>query len=49
MGGWGIIGTELGMKLAEGGEEVHFIRSNLAFRIGKALGNIFYDEVEVNE
>ncbi len=31
MGGSGIIATELGIKLAERGHEVHFITSNIPF------------------
>ncbi len=49
MGGSGIIATELGIKLAERGHEVHFITSNLPFRIRKPLPNIFYHQVEVNQ
>ena len=37
MGGSGIIATELGIKMAERGHEVHFITSNLPFRIRKPL------------
>ncbi len=39
MGGSGIIATELGIKLAERGHEVHFITSNIPFRIRKPLPN----------
>lgn len=37
MGGSGIIATELGIKLAERGHEVHFITSNIPFRIRKTI------------
>ena len=39
MGGSGIIATELGIKMAERGHEVHFITSNIPFRIRKPLPN----------
>ena len=35
MGGSGIIATELGIKMAERGHDVHFITSNIPFRIRK--------------
>ncbi|WP_145458040.1 N-acetyl-alpha-D-glucosaminyl L-malate synthase BshA [Staphylococcus pettenkoferi] len=49
MGGSGIIATELGIKLAERGHVVHFITSNIPFRIRKPLPNITFHQVEVNQ
>ncbi|AMY04762.1 N-acetyl-alpha-D-glucosaminyl L-malate synthase BshA [Staphylococcus condimenti] len=49
MGGSGIIATELGIILAERGHDVHFITSNLPFRIRKPLPNITFHQVEVNQ
>lgn len=48
MGGSGIIATELGIKLAERGHDIHFITSNIPFRIRKPLPNITFHQVEVN-
>ncbi|MCP8596710.1 N-acetyl-alpha-D-glucosaminyl L-malate synthase BshA, partial [Acinetobacter baumannii] len=45
----GIIATELGIKLAERGHEVHFITSNIPFRIRKPLPNMIFHQVEVNQ
>lgn len=49
IGGSGIIATELGIKMAERGHEVHFITSNIPFRIRKPLPNITIHQVEVNQ
>ena len=49
MGGSGIIATELGIKMAERGHEVHFITSNIPFRIRKPLPNMTFHQVEVNQ
>lgn len=49
MGGSGIIATELGIKIAERGHDVHFITSNIPFRIRKPLPNITFHQVEVNQ
>lgn len=49
MGGSGIIATELGIKLAERGHDIHFIISNIPFRIRKPLPNITFHQVEVNQ
>lgn len=49
MGGSGIIATELGIKMAERGNDVHFITSNIPFRIRKPLPNITFHQVEVNQ
>ncbi|MEW9669795.1 N-acetyl-alpha-D-glucosaminyl L-malate synthase BshA [Ammoniphilus sp. 3BR4] len=48
VGGSGVIATELGKLLAERGHVVHFITSDMPFRLGKFYPNIFYHEVEVN-
>ncbi|TPX81209.1 N-acetyl-alpha-D-glucosaminyl L-malate synthase BshA [Staphylococcus capitis] len=45
----GIIATELGIKMAERGHDVHFITSNIPFRIRKPLPNITFHQVEVNQ
>lgn len=49
MGGSGIIATELGIKMSERGHDVHFITSNIPFRIRKPLPNITFHQVEVNQ
>lgn len=49
MGGSGIIATELGIMLAERGHDIHFITSNIPFRIRKPLPNITFHQVEVNQ
>lgn len=49
MGGSGVIATELGIKMAERGHEVHFITSNIPFRIRKPLPNMIFHQVEVNQ
>lgn len=48
VGGSGIIATELGMLLAERGNEIHFITSSVPFRLNKIHPQIFYHEVELN-
>lgn len=48
VGGSGIIATELGMLLAERGNEIHFITSSVPFRLNKIHPKIFYHEVELN-
>ncbi|MRN63257.1 N-acetyl-alpha-D-glucosaminyl L-malate synthase BshA [Staphylococcus saprophyticus] len=49
MGGSGIIATELGIKLAQRGHDIHFITSNIPFRIRKPLPNMTFHQVEVNQ
>lgn len=49
VGGSGVIATELGKALAERGHEVHFITSDVPFRLDKVYANLFYHEVEVNQ
>lgn len=46
-GGSGIVATELGMQLAKRGHKVHFIASEVPFRlIGPWKKNIYYHEVD---
>lgn len=47
IGGSGVIATELGMKLADLGHEVHFITSSMPFRLNKIYPQIYYHEVEI--
>src|SRR6056297_2157034 len=49
VGGSGVIATELGKLLAEKGYEIHFIASNIPFRLNRVYSNIYYHEVEVNK
>ncbi len=49
MGGSGIIATELGIKMAKRGHEVHFITSNTPFRIHFQMPNITVHQVDVNQ
>ena len=46
-GGSGVVATELGKALAERGHEIHFIASDLPFRLSHVAGNIFFHEVNV--
>jgi L-malate glycosyltransferase len=48
VGGSGVIATELGKLLAERGHIVHFITSDMPFRLGKFYKNIYYHQVEAN-
>src|SRR5579862_9150115 len=45
-GGSGVVGTELGIELAERGHEVHFITSAMPLRLRHASPRIFFHEVE---
>ncbi|MFA7243826.1 MAG: N-acetyl-alpha-D-glucosaminyl L-malate synthase BshA [Patescibacteria group bacterium] len=46
-GGSGIVGTSLGLELAKRGHQVHFIASEVPFKlIGPWKKNVFYHEVE---
>ncbi|MRG86381.1 N-acetyl-alpha-D-glucosaminyl L-malate synthase BshA [Salinibacillus xinjiangensis] len=47
VGGSGVIATELGKLLAERGHEIHFISSNMPFRLTRLYPNIYFHEVEV--
>lgn len=49
MGGSGIIATELGIKMAKRGHDVHFITSNTPFRIHFQMPNITVHQVDVNQ
>ncbi len=46
-GGSGVVATELGKALAERDHEIHFIASDLPFRLSHVAGNIFFHEVNV--
>jgi N-acetyl-alpha-D-glucosaminyl L-malate synthase BshA len=46
-GGSGVVATELGKKLAEIGNEVHFISYALPYRLNSFSSQLFYHEVEV--
>lgn len=45
-GGSGIVATELGIKLAERGHQVHFIAYSLPFRLDVYQPNLFFHEVD---
>ncbi len=45
-GGSGIVATELGIKLAERGHNVHFIAYDLPFRLQTFRPNLFFHEVD---
>ncbi|UTR08364.1 N-acetyl-alpha-D-glucosaminyl L-malate synthase BshA [Alkalihalobacillus sp. LMS6] len=50
VGGSGVVATELGKQLASRGHEVHFITTEIPFRLDdKVYPNIFFHEVEVNQ
>lgn len=49
VGGSGILATELGMKLAERGHDVHFITSSIPFRLNAYHPNITFHQVEINQ
>lgn len=48
-GGSGVVATELGLKLAEIGYEIHFISYSQPARLSGLHKNIFYHEVKVSE
>lgn len=48
VGGSGVLATELGKFLAEKGHEIHFITTQIPFRLNKIYPNIYFHEVEVN-
>lgn len=48
IGGSGIIATELGIKMAERGHEVHFITSNVPFRLSLHHQNIYVHQTDIN-
>jgi L-malate glycosyltransferase len=47
-GGSGIVATELGIELADRGHEIHFISYALPMRLNRAITNIRFHEVEIN-
>ncbi|WP_263706276.1 N-acetyl-alpha-D-glucosaminyl L-malate synthase BshA [Shouchella tritolerans] len=50
VGGSGVVATELGKQLASRGHEVHFITTEIPFRLDdKVYPNIFFHQVEVNQ
>lgn len=49
VGGSGVVATELGMKLADRGHDVHFITSSIPFRLTEYRPNITVHLVEVNQ
>jgi len=49
VGGSGVIATELGKMLAEKGHQIHFITSNIPFRLDVLHHNIFFHQVCVNQ
>ncbi len=49
VGGSGIIATELGIQLAEIGHEVHFITSNIPFRLNASHPNIHIHQTDIND
>lgn len=46
VGGSGVVATELGKQLARRGHEVHFISSDMPFRLTEYHQNIFFHQVE---
>ncbi|MFB6098415.1 MAG: N-acetyl-alpha-D-glucosaminyl L-malate synthase BshA [Salinibacter sp.] len=46
-GGSGVVATELGKALAARDHEIHFISSDIPFRLSHVAGNIFFHEVNV--
>jgi N-acetyl-alpha-D-glucosaminyl L-malate synthase BshA len=46
-GGSGVVATELGKKLADMGNEVHFIAYALPYRLNSFSSQLYYHEVEV--
>jgi N-acetyl-alpha-D-glucosaminyl L-malate synthase BshA len=46
-GGSGIVATELGIKLAEKGHEIHFISYATPTRLDRFIENIFFHEVDI--
>jgi L-malate glycosyltransferase len=48
-GGSGAVATELGLKLAEWGHEVHFVSYAQPFRLGHFRERVFFHEVEMED
>ncbi|WP_239724597.1 MULTISPECIES: N-acetyl-alpha-D-glucosaminyl L-malate synthase BshA [unclassified Mammaliicoccus] len=49
MGGSGIVATELGLEMAKRGHEIHFITSNMPFRMKEPVPNVTFHQVDVNQ
>lgn len=49
VGGSGIIATELGIQMARRGHEVHFITSNVPFRLDANHPNIYIHQTDIND
>lgn len=49
VGGSGVVATELGKHLARRGHEVHFISSDVPFRLSQYQENVFFHGVEAPE
>ena len=47
-GGSGAVATELGVRLAERGHEVHFVSYAHPFRLPRFLRNTYFHEIEVS-
>lgn len=47
-GGSGVVATELGIKLAERGHEVHFISYDKPFRLGEFHENVYFHSIDVS-
>ncbi|SEN43445.1 N-acetyl-alpha-D-glucosaminyl L-malate synthase BshA [Amphibacillus marinus] len=47
VGGSGIVATELGKQLAKRGHEIHFITSDMPFRLTEISSKIFFHQVEL--
>ncbi|MGN7386607.1 N-acetyl-alpha-D-glucosaminyl L-malate synthase BshA [Sporosarcina sp. SAFN-015] len=48
LGGSGVVATELGLKMAEWGHEMHFITSSRPFRIPDGHPNVYFHEVKID-
>lgn len=48
LGGSGVVATELGLKMAERGHEMHYITSSRPFRIPDVHPNILFHEVKID-
>lgn len=48
LGGSGVVATELAIKMAAKGHQIHFITSSLPFRYNKPHENIFFHEVRID-
>ena len=48
-GGSGVVATELGVKLAQRGHEIHFISHERPFKLNQFYENIFLHEVDILE